>query len=55
MSPIQRDIQTLRYLASMSFIDTAELAGILGEARATVHRGLTGLLTERRPLNTPPG
>ena len=45
MSPIQRDIQTLRYLASMSFIDTAELAGILGEARATVHRVLTGLLS----------
>ena len=46
MSPIQRDIQTLRYLASMSFIDTAEQAGILGELHATVHRGLIGLLTD---------
>ena len=46
MSPIQRDIQTLRYLASMSFIDTAELAGILGEAHTTVHRALTGLLAD---------
>ncbi len=30
----------------MPFIDTAELAGILGEAPATVHRALTGLLTD---------
>ena len=42
MSPIQRDIQTLRYLASMSFIDTAELAGTLGESPATIHRALSG-------------
>ena len=28
----------------MPFIDAAELAGILGEAHATVHRALTGLL-----------
>ena len=30
----------------MPFIDTAELAGVLGEAHATVHRALTGLLTD---------
>ena len=28
----------------MPFIDTAELAGVLGEAHATIHRALTGLL-----------
>ena len=30
----------------MPFIDTAELADILGEAHATVHRALTGLLDD---------
>ena len=30
----------------MPFIDTAELAGVLGEAHATVHRALTDLLTD---------
>ena len=30
----------------MSFIDTAELAGILGEPHATVHRWLSDLLTD---------
>ena len=30
----------------MPFIDTAELAGVLGEAHATVHRALTGLLAD---------
>ena len=31
-------------LRRMPFVDSAELAGILGEAHATVHRGLTDLL-----------
>ena len=30
----------------MPFIDSAELAGILGEPHATVHRSLTGLLAD---------
>ena len=30
----------------MPFIDTAELAGVLGEAHATVHRALTGLFAD---------
>ena len=30
----------------MPFIDTAELAGVLGEAHATVHRALTDLLAD---------
>ena len=30
----------------MPFVDTAELAGILGEAHATIHRALTGLLDD---------
>ena len=36
--------QLLDSLSQMPFIDAAELAGILGEAHATVHRGLTNLL-----------
>ena len=44
MSLTQRDIQTLGYLTSMPFIDTAELALILGEPHVTVHRSLTDLL-----------
>ena len=44
MSLTQRDIQTLGYLTSMPFIDTAELTLILGEPHVTVHRSLTGLL-----------
>ncbi len=31
-------------LSQMPFVDSAELAGILGESLATVHRALTGLL-----------
>ncbi len=31
-------------LGRMPFVDSAELAGILGEAHATVHRALTGML-----------
>ena len=33
-------------LGLMPFIDSAELAGILGEPNATVHRALTGLLAD---------
>ncbi len=39
------DRQLLDTLSRMPFIDSAELAGILGEPHATVHRTLTGLLT----------
>ena len=38
--------QLLHSLSRMPFIDSAELAGILGEPHATVHRNLTGLLAE---------
>ena len=44
------DRQTLHFLDSLSrmpFIDTAELAGVLGEPHATVHRALTDLLADR--------
>ena len=40
------DRQLLDSLSRMPFTDSAELAGILGEPHATVHRGLTGLLSE---------
>ena len=40
------DRQLLDSLSRMPFIDSAELAGILSEAHATVHRALTGLLAE---------
>ena len=40
------DRQLLDSLARMPFIDSAELASVLGEAHATVHRALTGLLTD---------
>ena len=40
------DHQLLDSLSRMPFVDSAELAGILGEAHATVHRALTGLLAE---------
>ena len=30
----------------MPFIDSVELAGILGEPHTTIHRGLTGLLAD---------
>ena len=40
------DRQGLDSLSRMLFIDSAELAGILGEPHATVHRTLTGLLAE---------
>ena len=38
------DRQLLHFLGQMPFIDSAELAAILGEPHATVHRALTGLL-----------
>ena len=40
------DRQMLDSLSRMPFVDSAELAGILGEAHATVHRVLTGLLKD---------
>ncbi len=40
------DRQLLDSLSRMPFIDSAELVGILGEAHATVHRALTGLLAD---------
>ena len=40
------DRQMLDFLSRMPFIDSAELAGILGEAHTTVHRALTGLLAD---------
>lgn len=33
-------------LSRMPFVDTMELASILGEPHATVHRALTGLLAD---------
>ena len=38
------DRQLLDSLSRMPFIDSSELAGILGEPHATIHRALTGLL-----------
>ena len=46
MSPIEREMQALRALAAMPFLDALELALILGEAYATVHRALIGLLAD---------
>ena len=40
------DRQLLDSLSRTPFIDSAELAGILGEPHATVHRALTGLLAD---------
>ena len=40
------DRQLLHFLSRMPFIDTTELAGILGEAHATVHRALADLLAD---------
>ena len=38
--------QLLDSLSQMPFIDSAELAGILGEPHATIHRALAGLLAD---------
>ena len=40
------DRQLLHFLSQIPFIDSAELAGILGEPHATVHRALAGLLAD---------
>ena len=40
------DRQLLHSLGQMPFVDSAELAGIIGEPHTTVHRGLTDLLAE---------
>ena len=40
------DRDLLHFLSRTPFIDAAELAGILGEPLATVHRALTGLLAD---------
>ena len=40
------DRQLLHHLSRMPFIDTAELACVLGEAHGTVHRALASLLDE---------
>ena len=40
------DQQLINSLSRMPFIDSAELAGILGDPHATVHRALTGLLAD---------
>ncbi len=40
------DVHMLHSLSRMPFIATAELAGIQGEAHATIHRVLTGLLSD---------
>ena len=40
------DRQLLDSLSRMPFVDSAELAGILGEAHTTLHRVLADLLAE---------
>ena len=40
------DRQLLDSLSGMPFVGTAELAGIMGDPHATVHRSLTGLLAQ---------
>ena len=40
------DRELLHHLSRMPFVDTAELAMILGEAHVAVHRGLAGLLDD---------
>ena len=40
------DRQLLHFLSRMPFIDSVELAGILGEAHATVHRAMASLLAD---------
>ena len=40
------DQQLLHYFSRMPFVDSAELAGILGEPHATVHRALADLLAD---------
>ena len=40
------DLQMLDSLSRTPFVDSAELAGILGEPHTTVHRALTNLLAD---------
>ena len=40
------ELQLLDSLSRMPFVESTELAGILGEPHATVHRHMTGLLAE---------
>ena len=40
------ELQLLDSLSRTPFVDSAELASILGEPHATIHRVLTGLLAE---------
>ena len=40
------DLELLHHLSRIPFIDTAELAMILGEAHVAIHRGLAGLLDD---------
>ena len=40
------DRQLFHFLSGMPFIDSEELAGVLGEPHATVHRALPGLLAD---------
>jgi DNA-binding PadR family transcriptional regulator len=40
------DRQLLASLSRMPFVDSAELAGVLGEPHATIHRHLVGLLSD---------
>ena len=40
------DQELLHHLSRMPFVDTAELAMILGEAHVAIHRGLAGLLSD---------
>ncbi len=40
------DRQMLDFLSRMPFVDSAELAGILGEPHATVHRALAALMAD---------
>ncbi len=44
MAPSDR--QLLDSFSQMQFVDSSELAGILGKPHATVHRALTGMLTD---------
>ena len=40
------DQELLHHLSRMPFVDTAELAMILGESHVAIHRGLAGLLAD---------
>ena len=44
------DQHLLHYFSRTPFVDSVELAGILGEPHATVHRGLAGEKIRERML-----